>query len=123
MKRITEDKLQQEIFIWFHNNYCRKNHKPSLIIHSTPNGGTRNIIEAKKLKYTGELSGVADLTIKGVSSRFVDVEVKLLNGKISQNQIDYKNKIIALNGNYLIVRSLKDFQEQIQPLITFLIND
>ena len=42
-----EDLLQQKIVIWYKNEYQR--HEKGLIF-AIPNGGSRNVIEAKKLK-------------------------------------------------------------------------
>jgi hypothetical protein len=33
----SEDKIQQEAFIWFTNNYCLKHHEPRLLMFSVPN--------------------------------------------------------------------------------------
>jgi hypothetical protein len=117
MKATTESKVQQEIYIWFNNNY------PNLLIHSTPNGGARNGFEAKNLKLTGLVAGIADLTIKGIASRFVDVEVKLPGEKLTNNQPAIAKKLIENQCHYLIVYSLDDFIEKITPLIPFLQND
>ena len=114
---MTESKLQQDIYNWFNNTYCLKFHEPRLIIHSTPNGGYRNKMEAMTMKATGLLAGVADLTIKLPNSIFIDVEVKTQVGKQSNSQIEYEQRIKKLNGNYIVVRSLEEFKEKIIPLI------
>jgi hypothetical protein len=59
----SEDKIQQEIFIFYSNEYCLPSKKNRCLIFSVPNGGTRNKIEAIKLKSTGLLAGASDLII------------------------------------------------------------
>ena len=106
-----ESKIQQEIFINFHNKH------PNLIIHSVPNGGTRNKIEAIELKRTGLVAGIADFIIHLPKGQCVMVEVKNECGTQSKEQIKIQNKMIAMNSNYILVRSLKDFNNQIQKYL------
>jgi hypothetical protein len=120
MIKQTEDKIQEQIFSYFNNKYCLKHHNPSLVIHATPNGGSRNLAEAIKMCKTGTLAGVADLTIKGVESRFIDIEVKLPNAKQTPKQILMESKLKTLNSNYIVVYSLEDFINKIEPFINFL---
>jgi hypothetical protein len=106
-----ESKIQQEIFIDFHNKH------PDLIIHSVPNGGTRNKLEAIELKRTGIVAGIADLIIHLPDGISVMVEVKNESGKQSKEQIKIQDKMIAMNSNYILVRSLKDFNNQIKKYL------
>lgn len=103
-----EDKLQQQIVIWFRNNYCLKHHNPRYQIFSVPNGGTRNKIEAIKLKSTGLLAGVSDLIV--VMDRIIFVEVKTPTGKQSPKQKDFENIVKDLGYEYYLVRSLDEFK-------------
>lgn len=111
-----EDALQSKIVIWFKNNY--QMHGKGLI-HSTPNGGSRNVVEAKKMKETGLTSGIADLTIKLPNSFFIDVEVKIEKGKQSENQIKIESFLKKINCNYIVVYSLEDFIKKVKPIIDF----
>jgi hypothetical protein len=106
-----ESKIQQEIFIDFHNKH------PDFIIHSVPNGGTRNKIEAINLNKTGLVAGIADLIIHLPDGLCVMVEVKNDKDKQSPKQIKIQNKMIAMNSNYILVRSLEDFNNQIQKFL------
>jgi len=114
---MTESSLQQQIYNFFHNTYCLKYHNPRLLIHSTPNGGTRNKMEAITMKATGLVSGIADLTIKLPNSFFIDVEVKTEKGIQSPNQKDIQKILEDMNCNYIIVRSLDDFKMKVIPII------
>ena len=111
---MTEDQIQAQIVIYFRNKYQMQK---KALIHSTPNGGSRNVLEAKKLKATGLTPGVADLTIKLPNSRFIDVEVKIPTGKQSPNQIKIESFLKNINCNYIVVYSLEDFIETVEPLI------
>lgn len=105
---MSEDKIQQQIFTWFNNHYCLEHHKPRFTIFSVPNGGTRNIKEAMKLKATGLKAGVSDLIV--VMDKVVFVEVKTENGTQSQKQKDFEKIVTDLGYKYWIVKSLKEFQ-------------
>jgi hypothetical protein len=100
---MTEDKIQQEIFVYFSQNY------PTGLFFAVPNGGSRNIIEAKRLKNTGVLAGVSDLILILPNSKVLFVEVKMPKGKQSEKQIKFEYKIQYLNHTYAVVRSLSDF--------------
>lgn len=115
LKNITlmsEDQIQQQIFTWYNNKYCLKNHNPRHIIFSVPNGGSRNILEAKKMKLTGTLAGVSDLIIIQ-QNKTIFVEVKTEKGIQSDVQKDFQTRVSNLGFEYLIVRSLEDFKNKI----------
>lgn len=56
-QKITEDMLQAQCVEWFRLQY------PGIKIIHIPNGGSRNIVEAVKLKKMGVEPGVPDLFI------------------------------------------------------------
>ena len=105
----SEDKIQQEIIIFFRNNYCLKHHKPRYQLFSVPNGGTRNKIEAIKLKSTGLLSGVSDLIV--IMDRIIFIEVKTETGRQSPKQKDFEKIVKDLGYEYYLVRSLDEFKK------------
>lgn len=100
-----EDFIQSKIVVWFKNNYQRHNKG---IIFAVPNGGTRNVVEAKKLKETGLLAGVSDLIVV-LNNIVLFIEVKTDTGKQSTAQLEFENKIKMLSQNYYVVRSLDEF--------------
>lgn len=57
MQRLSEDQLQAQCVEWFRMQY------PTKLICSFPNGGSRYILEAVKLKKTGLKAGMPDLFI------------------------------------------------------------
>lgn len=78
----TEDEEQTKLATWLTLN--------SIIFFAIPNGGSRNMLEAKKLKRCGVQSGVPDIFIPYPNETFhgLFVEMKRTKGsKVSDNQI------------------------------------
>lgn len=105
----NEDLIQQKIVIWYKNEYQRFGKG---LIFSIPNGGTRNVIEAKKLKATGMMAGVSDLIILH-NSKTLFVELKTETGKQSDKQIEFEKRVTDLGYKYKLIRNLKEFQSWI----------
>jgi len=109
MKTISENKIQQEIVLWYNNNFCLKHHSPRQCIFSVPNDSI-NAIETKRKVNTGLMAGVSDLIILH-NGECLFIEVKTLSGKQSEKQ-KYFEKIVSLQGfKYYLVRSLEDFKK------------
>lgn len=106
---MSEDIIQQQIFLWYHNNFCASKEN---LIFSVPNGGLRNKREAVKLKATGLVSGVSDLIVVK-PDEVVFVEVKTDTGVQSENQKKFQQKVEAMGYRYLLIRSLNEFKEKI----------
>ena len=104
-----EDLIQQKCVIWFKNNY--QMHGKGLIF-AVPNGGTRNIVEAKKLKATGTMPGVSDLIVV-LDSKVLFIELKTDIGKQSDAQKLFETKIINLNHEYILIRNEEEFKKTI----------
>lgn len=128
MIRQSEDATQQAMVIYFNNKYCLKHHKPRLIIHSIPNGITADSLPPKerarvldKMTKTGMLKGAADLNIKGVLGRCLEVETKTKSGRQSDEQIEYQKRIIDLGGRYELARSLEEFKTKTSRHINWLL--
>ena len=68
--RHIEESIQVACVKWFRLQY------PNLVIFAVPNGGSRNLYEAKNMKESGTLAGVADLVIVGNGGRVLFVEMK-----------------------------------------------
>jgi hypothetical protein len=109
---MTEDQLQQKIVIDFRN----RNLKNDNLIFSVPNGGSRNQLEAMKLKKTGTMAGVSDLIII-VPNRILFLELKTEKGIQSEVQKNFQNKVEALGFKYCLIRNLKDYEELMQTLL------
>jgi hypothetical protein len=106
---MSEDRLQQDIVIWFKNNYQIQGKG---LIFSVPNGGSRNLIEAKKLKQTGATAGVSDLIVL-LNKKCLFVELKIEKGFQSEVQKEFQKRVEALGFEYHLVRSLEQFKTTI----------
>ena len=104
-----ESKMQQECVKWFRFQY------PNHVLFAIPNGGSRNAIEAAKLKREGVLSGVADLFLscarKGLHGLYI--ELKVGKNKQSPNQIAFEIKVVKEGYGYKVVYSFDEFREVI----------
>ena len=104
---MNESQLQQSIAIWFKNEY--QMHGKGLIF-SCPNGGSRNMLEAKKLKQTGAMAGVSDLIVL-LNGKCLFVELKAEKGIQSEVQKIFEERVKNLNFDYFIIRSLEEFKK------------
>lgn len=98
-----ESRLQRLCVKWFKLSY------PEAIIFAIPNGGSRHLFEAKKMKDEGVLSGVADLQIITNNKTFF-IEMKTPKGRQNENQKVFQSKVEKLGFKYLICRSFEEFQ-------------
>lgn len=105
--QLKENKIQSEIFIWYHNTYTIHNKG---LIFAVPNGGTRNIREAILLKATGVVSGVSDLICIMPNFKLVFVEVKTEKGVQSEKQKWFQKLVELFGFEYHLVRSLEEFK-------------
>lgn len=71
-----EDDEQIAFVNWFKLKY------KDYLIFSIPNGGSRNIIEASKLKRTGATAGIPDLAILMPNKEILFIEMKRQKGGI-----------------------------------------
>ena len=99
----SESRIQQEIFVWYNNSFCRKDQPDRQIIFHVANEGQH------RLASIGVLSGVSDI-ICTVSGVWTFIEVKTLTGRLSQSQKDFQRRIEDLGYDYAVVRSLEEFK-------------
>ncbi len=110
----SEDKIQADCYQWFHNSF------PALrgLLFAIPNGGSRDIREAMKLKATGVVKGIADICF-AIGSRSeagqwynaLYIEMKKPGGKLSDDQIKIHD-LFQKHGNAVAVcRDLPHFRE------------
>lgn len=117
----NEDRLQQACVTWFRYKY------PDLVLFAIPNGGSRNPIEAAKMKGTGTLAGVADLflmrpAIIGTEGNWqlvhgLFIEMKAGPGKQTDKQKEFEEKAKAAGYAYELCRSIDEFQKIIKNYI------
>jgi sRNA-binding regulator protein Hfq len=104
----TEAKLQQELVVWFRNNFCLKHQSPRCAIFSIPNEA-QGKSEMMYKKAIGLLPGASDLQVL-LPNRCIFVEVKTEIGKQSEKQKDFEKTVTDLGFEYYLVRSLDDFK-------------
>lgn len=113
--KVSESKIQQSCYMWFNNTYCLKHHSPRLMMFSIPNEGMDQKEQSRK-KQVGMLPGASD-TIIVIENRVIFCEFKDEKGRQSDKQVDFQQRVEALNHEYWLVRSLEEFKERIQQIL------
>lgn len=108
----TESRIQQDCFIWLWNAHpeTRK------LLFSVPNGGSRNPIEAKRLKAEGLIPGVSDLIFLWKGNSYF-IEMKTDKGHQQRNQVEWQRIVEAQGFRYFVCRSLMQFQWIINSIL------
>ena len=108
-----ESSLQTQCVKWFRYQY------PHLVIYAVPNGGSRNVREAQRLKSEGVLAGVADLTILLPQGKSLYIEMKVKGNRQTPNQKEFQQKAEALGHKYYVSYNFEEFEKVVkQELIT-----
>lgn len=110
--RDLEHKLQAACVRWYRLQYPKMKHN----LFAVPNGSKRDVIIGAKLKEEGVLAGVADLILLK-SNRFYGallIEMKTPEGRQSDTQKEWQQKITDDGFKYVIIRSLEDFQREVK---------
>jgi len=104
----SESRIQQEIVVWYNNNYCLPKHEPREFILHIPNEGKGN----GKLVAVGLYPGASDLifSFRGV---IYFCEVKDEKGTQKPNQKKFHKHIEQCGFEYFVVRSLEEFKQRI----------
>ena len=108
---LAESRIQQEIVMWFRNNYCRVGLVPRCVIFSVPNEGQNEVEQMRKVQ-TGLMAGASDLIVI-MPNVTIYVECKDDKGSQSDEQIVFQELVEALGFRYVLVRSLDDFKSVI----------
>jgi hypothetical protein len=104
---MTEDKIQQEIIIYYRNTFQRV--YKNCLIFSIPNGGLRDKRTAMIMKATGLTPGASDLIVI-YFGRLLFVECKTATGTQSEEQKVFAQRVRDCGFDYYLVRSLLDFK-------------
>jgi hypothetical protein len=102
IKGLSEDAIQKAVaghlnlrassrVYWFH----------------VPNGGSRNLLEATKLKAMGTRAGVADLVLI-IDGHSHFLELKTAKGRPSRAQMDARTAVEMAGGTYAIARGIDE---------------
>lgn len=110
---IPSEDREQEVFVsWVKLTY------KDFLIFSIPNGGSRNKIEASKLKKTGLLAGVPDLIVLMPNKQIVFIEMKKQKGgKLSPVQKVVIPIIEKLGFNVLIGYGFLDIKDKFEKYL------
>ena len=100
---MTEAQIQNEIIVWYRNNY--QMHGKGLIFSVANEATYLN----KKFKNTGTMPGVSDLIVV-TPNKTIFVELKTEKGSQSENQIKFQKAIENLNHKYYLIRSIEQFK-------------
>lgn len=107
----SEHNEQVMLINWFKMQYKQ------YIIFAIPNGGNRNVFEAKKLKDEGVLAGIPDLQIIA-DNKVIFVEMKTRKGKLSKVQKDLIPKIRKLGIDVIIGYGFEDAKNKILEVLS-----
>ncbi|MGV4404947.1 VRR-NUC domain-containing protein [Ornithobacterium rhinotracheale] len=114
MKKL-ESNLQSTCVRWFRYAYPRLR----LSLFAVPNGGSRNVREASRLKKEGVVAGVADLILLTPNDEFgaLCIEMKVGKNKQTENQILFQKEAERNGNKYIVVRSFDEFQDVINDYL------
>jgi hypothetical protein len=85
-----------------------------------PNGGKRNIIEAKIMKAEGVFAGAADLFIPLYNGYHYGlfIEMKYGNCKQTEAQKAFQDKVLHNGYAYIICRDIDEFMMKVNNYLT-----
>lgn len=102
--------LKNEAIEYNNNKYKFVIDKYSLFYTHVPNGGLRNITTAKNFKAIGVKAGTPDYLVTWQDNNLVNqfgwLEFKSKSGTMQPNQKIFKEKCLAYNQNWELVRSV-----------------
>lgn len=112
-----ESKLQKHCVMFFRKAYPQY----AGVFFAVPNGGSRNAIEASRLKAEGVLAGVADLLLLVPNGQYncLAIEMKTGKGRQSERQKEFETALTSNGGNYVVCRSFDDFKNEICKYLNY----
>lgn len=115
MRNKEEERLQINCVSWFRYQYPELNK----LLFAIPNGGSRNVIEAKNLKRQGVVPGVSDLIllIGNKDYNSLCIEFKTDKGKQSDDQREFERKTVVYGNKYVICRDIVRFMTEINEYL------
>lgn len=110
--RLQESNLQKACVSWFRYQYPDL----TLLLFAVPNGGSRNPIEAVRLKAEGVVSGVADIILLTPNKQYPSLAIELkANNKCKQsdNQKKWQLSCEKVGNKYVVVHSIDEFMFEV----------
>lgn len=106
----SENRLQSEIFMWHWNTY--PNHRGRLFL---VNNNPRNAIDGNRLKAMGMVAGVSDMILLRPDRPPLCIELKTEVGRQGERQKWWQSVAEATGAEYVLIRSLEEFQNLFSP--------
>ena len=110
-KKQSEDKIQSDCYVWFHNTYPTMR---GLLCYNLNN--SKNKIDGARNKAKGLIAGRSDMVLYYDAKAFM-IEFKTSDGVQSAGQKDWQWLITSNGFQYHIIRSLPEFQSLILMLL------
>lgn len=110
-KKQSEDKIQSDCYVWFHNTYPELR---GLLCYNLNN--SKNKIDGARNKAKGLIAGRSDMVLYYQSNAFM-IEFKTSDGSQSAGQKEWESLVRNQGFQYHIVRSLEEFQMLIVNLL------
>jgi hypothetical protein len=110
-KKQSEDKIQSDCYVWFHNTYPNLR---GLLCYNLNN--SKNRIDGARNKAKGLIAGRSDMVLYYQSNAFM-IEFKTLDGSQSVGQKEWEALVTSQGFQYHIIRSLEEFQRLIVNLL------
>ena len=90
--------------------YLRHALPPEVVAWHTPNGELRDPRTAAKLKGMLVVPGVPDFTLVLPNGQTAFIELKAGDGQLSPEQIEFRQRVVALRCGYAVCRSLDEVE-------------
>jgi len=108
----SEDRIQQDIFLFLNNTFCLAIMPDRGIIYHVPNQRISKV-ERMKLAAIGVLAGASDL-IFVFRGKVIFLEIKTTTGRQDPAQKEFQSRIEANGFRYYLVRSVEDVKEVVR---------
>lgn len=111
MIKESEDKIQSDCYVWFHNTYPNLR---GLLCYNLNN--SKNRIDGARNKAKGLIAGRSDMVLYYQSNAFM-IEFKTSDGLQSVGQKKWEALVTSQGFQYHIIRSLEEFKSLILMLL------
>ena len=85
--------------------HLRARAHPGVVFFHVPNGGSRNVVEARNLKLDGVTAGVSDIIMLHDGNMFA-LELKAEGGRPTESQLEFIDRVKAAGGYAVWVNGL-----------------
>lgn len=105
-----EEAMQAACVRWYRYQYANY----ARLLFAIPNGGTRNILEASRLKLQGVTAGIPDLMLaipsgRGGNYHGLFIELKTEKGRLTDNQAAMLQYLSGMGYKTAVIRSITEF--------------